>query len=338
MNLRRVIAAVAGAALALAAAVGPGRAETHELRISRGYGIHFLPLYVMEEQRLIEQEAAAAGLGDIKVDWRIVDGGNVINDAMLAGALDIAGIGVPGFLTLWAKAKGNPRLEIVGLGGVGAGSTYLNTRNPAIKTIRDFTDKDKIALPGIKTSFNAFILEMAAAKEFGDAAYARLDPLTVGMPYPEATAALISGKTEITAHLASPPFSYVELDHPGIHRVFSSVDIIGPHTVIMAYTTRRFRDENPKLAAAFIAALRRATDFAMQHKREAARIYLKSVKVKTSEEDLMRILSDPDTRFSVTPQGTMKFAAFMNRVGVMRTKPENWQELFVRELHELPGS
>ena len=134
---------------------GPAGADVTELRISRGYGIHYLPLYLMEHEKLIEKHARAAGLGELKVIWRAIDGGNVINDAMISGSLDIAAIGVPGFLTLWAKAKGNPKLEVLGLGGVGSGSLYLNTRNPEIKTLRDFTDKDRIALPGIKTSFAA---------------------------------------------------------------------------------------------------------------------------------------------------------------------------------------
>ena len=41
--------------------------------------------------------------------WSIVDGGNNINDAMLAGVLDIAGIGIPGFwycaIALWVALR-----------------------------------------------------------------------------------------------------------------------------------------------------------------------------------------------------------------------------------------
>ena len=203
------------------------RAEPNELRVSRGFGIHYLALYVMERQRLIEKHAAAAGLGDIKVIWRAIDGGNVINDAMLAGALDIASTGVPGFLTLWSKTKGSSRAEVVGLGGAGSGSLWLNTRNPNIRTLADFSDKDRIAVPGIKTSFAAVVLQMAAAQAFGIENYAKLDTLTVGLSHPDALAAMISGKSEINSHFCSPPFSYLELDHPGIHRVVNSVDVTG---------------------------------------------------------------------------------------------------------------
>ena len=145
--MTRWIGFVALALVAAPSSSGEARAETSEVRLSRGYGILYLPLYVIEQNKLIEKHAKAAGLGEVKVTWRMLDGGNVINDAMLAGALDVAAIGVPGFLTLWAKAKGNPRLEIIGLSGLSTTSLYLNTTNPAIKTLRDFTPKDKIALP-----------------------------------------------------------------------------------------------------------------------------------------------------------------------------------------------
>ena len=327
-----------GAASLAAAGLHPASAEVKAVRISKGFGIHFLPLYIVEHERLVEKHAAAAGLGSIAVTWPTIDAGNNINDAMLAGALDIASIGVPGFLTLWAKAKGNPKLEVVGLCAVGAGSLYLNTRDPKIKTLRDFTSADRIAMPGIKTSFAAVILQMAAAKEFGEENYAKLDPLTVGMPYPEAVAALVSGKTEITAHVASPPFSYIELDSPGIHRVFNSVEVLGKMTVIMAHATRAFHDQNPRLCAAFVAAIDEAARFIAADKPAAARIYNSMATVKTSEQELLRILNDPDTHYTVTPEGVMQFAAFMNRVGTIKLRPASWKELFAAELGDRPGS
>jgi len=139
--------ALARAALILVSCVvaGTARAEVSEVRISYGYGVLYLPLMIMDSERLMEKQAKASGLGEIKASYRVLDGGNVINDAMLSGALDIASIGVPGFLTLWAKAKDNPALEIRGLSGLSSSSMYLMTRNPAVKSLKDFTDRDCIA-------------------------------------------------------------------------------------------------------------------------------------------------------------------------------------------------
>jgi NitT/TauT family transport system substrate-binding protein len=327
-------------ALALAGAAGAGqaRAETKQLRISKGYGILYLPLMVMEHEKLVEKHARAAGLGELQVSWPTFDGGNVINDAMLSGALDVAAIGAPGFVTLWAKAKGIPKLEVAAISGLSATSLYLNTRNAGVKTLRDFGPGDKIAMPGIKTSLSAVVLQMAVAREFGIAEYARLDPLTVGLPHPDAMAALTSGKTDVNSHLGSPPFSYLELESPGVHRVMNSVDVLGNITLDVVYCTRRFHDENPRTVAAFLAALEEANAFIARDRRAAAEIYARASRVKVSAAEVLRMLNDPDTRFSTTPTGVLGYATFMHQAGTIKVRAASWKELFFPEVHHLPGS
>ncbi|HET7825304.1 MAG TPA: ABC transporter substrate-binding protein [Anaeromyxobacter sp.] len=337
MGASRWTAAVV-AALALAAPARGARAEATRIRVSKGYGVLYLPLMVMESQKLLEKHARAAGLGEVEVTWPTFDGGNIINDAMLSGALDVAAIGAPGFITLWAKAKGLPKLEVSGIAGLSATSLYLNTRNPRVKSLRDFGPGDKIALPGIKTSLSAVVLQMAVAQEFGIAEYARLDPLTVGLPHPEAFAALTSGKTDVNSHFGSPPFSYLELESPGVHRVMSSVDFLGNITMDVVYCTRRFHDENPRTIAAFLAALDEANAFIARDPRGAAEIYARASKVKVSPDEVLRMLRDPDTRFSTTPTGVMRYATFMHQAGTIKVKAASWKELFFPEVHHLPGS
>src|SRR5262245_51380734 len=327
--------------LVLAAALGApasASAEVSQLRISRGFGVHYLPLYVMEAKGLLQKQAAAAGLGDIKTEFLLVDGGNHINDAILAGSIDIASTGTGGFLTVWAKAKGNPKLEVIGLGGSASGGMTITTGSAAIKSWLAVTEMDRIAVPGIKTSLGAIILQMAAAKEFGDKDYARLDHLTVSMSYPDAVAAMLSGKSQITAHVASAPFSYMELDSPGIHKVFNSVELFGHVTTIMAFTTEQFRAANPKLTASFVAALKEAVEFVAANKAEAAQIYVSAARVRSPEAEILRIIDDPDLRFTLAPEGIMVYANFMHRVGLLKVKPDSWKDVFVSELHGLPGN
>ncbi len=146
------------------------------------------------------------------------------------------------------------------------------TRNPNVKTVKDFTDKDKIALPAVKVSIQAVTLQMAAEKAFGEGQQNKLDHLTVSMSHPDAQTALLSGRSEITAHLGSPPFQYQELEQQGMHKVFSSYDVLGgPATFNVVWTTTKFHDENPKLYAAFVAALDEATATINRDKRAAAR-------------------------------------------------------------------
>jgi NitT/TauT family transport system substrate-binding protein len=336
--VRRIILATVVALAFVLGVPADAHAEVTQLRISRGFGVHYLPLYVMEAKGLLQKRVAADGLGDVKVEFLLLDGGNNINDAILAGAIDIASTGTGGFLTLWAKAKGNPKLEVIGLGGSASGGMTMTTRNPAMKSLRDVTEKDRIAVPGIKTSLGAVILQMAVAKEFGDKDYARLDHLTVGMPYPDAVAAMLSSKTEISAHVASAPFSYMELDSPGIHKVFNSVELFGHVTTIMAFTTERFRSANPKLTASFVGALDEAVTFVAANKAEAAQIYVQAAHVKSPEAEILRIINDPDVRFTLAPEGIMIYANFMHRVGLLKVKPATWKDVFVSELRGLPGN
>src|SRR5450631_3381931 len=333
----RTLRAIVAIAFGLLA-VGSVRAEVSEVRISHGFGVLYLPLMVMASEKLIEKNAKAAGLGDVKATYLVLDGGNVINDAMLSGALDIASIGVAGFLTLWAKAKDNPALEIRGLSGMSSSSLYLMTRNPAVKSLKDFSDKDRIAVPGIKTSLPAVMLHVVAAKEFGDANYAKLDPITVGLPHPDALGVLLSGRGEINSHMASPPFSYIEDSTPGLHRVFNSVDVLGNITLDMTYTTRKFIEANPKLCAAFVAAMNEANALIAREDRKVADIYITVGKQKATAEEIVKILNDPDSRFSTVPDGTMKYAEFMSRVGTIKAKPASWKDLFFPPIYGVPGS
>lgn len=325
-------------AVMLGSAAAPALAEVKEIRVSKGYGILYLPLIVMEDQKLIEKQAAKAGLGDVKVNWLMLDGGNVINDAMMAGSLDFAGIGAPGFITLWAKAKGIPKVEVVGISGLSATSLWLNTNKPDVKTLKDLAPPDKIALPGIKTSLSAVVLQMIAAHEFGRENYAKLDPMTVSLPHPEGLATLLTGKTEITAHFTSPPFSYLELKDPKIHRVVNSVDVIGNITLDVVFAPKRFVDANPKMTEAMLAALDEADALIAANKQLAAEIFVKSSKVKVSVDEVLEMLNDKDTQFSTTPNGVMKFAEFMQLAGTIKVKPANWTDLFIPQLSSRNGS
>jgi len=336
--MRRRGVSVIAAVLLAAYASSLAHAEVTEVRISKGYGILYLPLIVMEDRKLLEKKAAEAGLVDIKVTWYLFDGGNIINDAMLAGTLDIAGTGAPGFLTLWSKGKGSPRTEVIGVSGMSTTALVLNTTNPDVKSLKDFTPKDRIAMPGIKTSLSAVVLQMAAAREFGQEHYAKLDPMTVGIPHPEAYAALISGKTEIDAHFALPPYSTLELQNPRIHTVVNSVDLFGDITLDVVFAPRRFTEANPKTIEAFLAAFDEACEFISKDPRGAAEAFARSSKTKINVDEILPMVQDKDTKFSSTPNNVMMFANFLASIGAMKQKAGFWADLFVPQLHGRKGS
>src|SRR5919199_6732173 len=128
---------------------------------------------------------------------------------------------------------------------------------------------------------------MAAAKAFGDDKYDALDRLTVSLSHPDGMAALLSGRTEITAHFTGPPFYELELRHPGIRQVVHSYDLLGGRTTsTLVWAAARFRAENPKTFAAFFAALEEATGWINADNRAAAELYVRLSRSKESVDSV----------------------------------------------------
>lgn len=330
----RTMIAVLGTALNC---VLPAHAEQSELRVAKQYGLGYLQMMVLEDQRIVERNAAAAGLGDIKVTWATFRSSDVMNDALLSGNVDFVCLGIPGLATIWGKTKGG--LEVKAASGFNFLPLQLNTRNPNIKSLRDLTEKDRIALPAVKVSMQAIILQMAAAQTFGEANYAKLDPITVSMSHPDAMATFLSAGGEIDNHFTSPPFIQKELEKPGVTKVLNSVDVLGgPISFNVVATTSKFYSENPRLYAVFLKSLSEATEFINRDKRAAAEIYIKMTKDKSPVEDILKIINDPQIEYSLTPSNTMKMVEFMHRTGAIKLKPASWKELFFANMHELPGS
>jgi NitT/TauT family transport system substrate-binding protein len=322
--------------LALFAVATSARAEMAEIHVAQQYGIGYLPLMLMEDQKLIEKHAKTAGL-DVKVSWAKFAGGNVMNDALLSNSLQFASGGVGPLVTMWAKTRGN--LDVKAVSAINSMPLYLNTRNPAVRSIRDFTDKDKIALPAVKVSIQAVTLQMAAEKAFGDGQQNRLDALTVSMSHPDAQAALLSGATEIDAHFSSPPFQYQQLEKPGIRTVLNSYDVLGgPATFNLVWTTSKFRTENPKLYDAFVRALDEATASINRDRKAAAESYLRLSKDKDTVAAILALLDDPNIVYTTTPQNVMKYVDFMLKIGSIKVRPDSWKDLFFGNAHGLPGS
>ncbi|WP_114857463.1 ABC transporter substrate-binding protein [Azospirillum brasilense] len=333
--IRRALCALAGLGLAAAALAGPAAAEGR-IRIAEQYGLGYLPLHVLRHQNLIEKHGKALGL-DISVEWVQLSGGAAMNDALLSDSIDLGSAGVGPLLTIWDRTKGNANVKAIA--ALNSMPLFLTTTNPNVKTLKDFTDKDKIALPAVKVGVQARVLQMAVEKEFGEGKFDALDKLTVSLPHPDATAALLSGSSEITGHISSPPFQYQQLRDPKIHKVFSSYDVLGgPHTFNLIWAKEAFRAKNPKTYQAFLGALKEAMDVINADHAKAADIYLAQNRGDLDKAFVVSILDDPDNRFTVAPAGVGAFADFMHKVGAMKNKPASWKDLFFEDLHGETGS
>ena len=330
---RRATLAVLTAGLALA---GTAHAEGR-IRVAEQFGVVYLLLNVARDQQLIEKHGRQQGV-DVKVEWTQLSGGSAVNDALLSGAIDIAGAGVGPLLTLWDRTHG--RQNVKGVASLGNFPYYLVSNNPKVKSIADFTDKDRIALPAVTVSVQSRVLQYAAAKQWGDKEFNRLDKWTVAVPHPDAAAAIIAGGTEITGHFGNPPFQEQELTgNPNAHIVLNSYDVLGgPSSATVLYATEKFRNENPKTYRAFVDALAEAAAFATKNPEAAADLYIRVNKAKIDRALLVKILKNPQVQFKVTPQNTYPLADFMHRVGAIRNRPASWQDYFFQDPATAQGS
>ncbi len=203
---RRAFAAGLLAAGLLAA--GPGLAQQKsEIAITRQPGIIYLPTHVIEKQGLIETHAARLGLPGIKTKWLTFTGGGSQTDALLAGNVDIVNTGTGNLLLLWDRTRGG----VKGIVATSALPLLLVSRDPKIRTIKDIGPGDKVAVPTVKVSTQAILLQMAAGEIWGADQSGRLDASTVQLGHPDAAIALANPTHEIKTHFAAPPFQYVEL-------------------------------------------------------------------------------------------------------------------------------
>ena len=288
---------------------------------------------VMQEHKLIEKHG-----NGLQAQWRVLNGPAPINDGIVAGSLHFGAIGTSSVVMLWAKTR--KKLGIRLAGALSSMPMWLNTSDPNIKSIKDFSTKDKIAFPSVKIGVQGVTLQKAAADAFGEANFARLDPLTVGMSHPDAFVALLSGGS-ITAHFAAPPFQQQEIEQGKgkVHTVLKSNDVWGGKAMFTGVVaTTRFRKDNPQAYGAFGAALKEASDWINANHDAAAAIYLKVTGSKESLPWIKSLLDDPENSFDLTPYGLAKYAKFMHQNGTIKELAQSWQDLCHENLHALGGS
>src|ERR671932_484293 len=277
-------AALAGFATLAGFVTLSAKAETPEIRFARQFSMGYLQFNVMEHEKLVEKHARALGLPDVKVSWVTFNGPNAMNEALISRSVDVVAGGVPGLLTIWARTRG--------------------TANE---------------VRAISVSVQAVVLQMAAAKEFGPRDFARLDPLTVSMAPPDATVALIGGAAGVTCVFGVPPYQEQQLEHPGIRTILNSYDVLGgPHSFTVAWTTASFRDRNPVLYRALIAALEEATGIVNKDRRAAAALWIADVHSNLPLDKAAKVVSGPQVKWTLVPENTMQFARFMRQAGTIQ--------------------
>src|SRR6202140_3039468 len=206
MMWRSCAGAIAALGLVLSGLPASAQQKT-EISLSRQPGIFYMPSHIMEKNKLIEKHAAALGVPGVTTKWINLSGGGAQTDALLAGGVDILNAGTGNLLLLWDRTRGG----VKGIVATSAQPMTLISRDAHIKSIRDFGPDDKIAVPTVKISTQAIVLQIAAAEAFGADQWSKLDATTVQLGHPDAYVAMTNAQHEVRNHFAIPPFTFLEL-------------------------------------------------------------------------------------------------------------------------------
>jgi NitT/TauT family transport system substrate-binding protein len=313
--------------LAACQAAAPAAPEASTIRLAKQPGLGYLPLIVMREQKLIEKR-----LPGVRTEWRELASSTAVRDAMLAGQLDIGSGAVPPFIEAYDKGV---RWKISG--AMSNMPMYLVVNSPRLAALKDVTAADKIALP-TPGGVQHVTLQMAAEQQLGDPH--ALDDRIVAIAHPDAQAALLS-KQEIAGHFGSPPFQYDELARggPDFHILVDSYAVMGgPHTFTLTMALEDWAANNPKLFQAVVDAQHEAIEFIRNDPAGAAKVYVVAETAKQTPEEILRQMQAQGVEFTTTPLAMLKYAAFMQRVGTIKSVPANWTDYTFPNLHALAGS
>jgi NitT/TauT family transport system substrate-binding protein len=330
----RQVRQASAAAVCLALAT-PALAQ-QEVKIGIGFGVAFLPTYLMDEMKLVEKHAKAAGI-DVKTTYHRFSGSGPMQDAILSGAVDMGPYGISALLIAWEKARNTPQ-QTFAISGVTTVPMVLLTNKPNVKKLADFKPEDRISMPSL-VSPQAFLLQMQSIKEFGPGQQDKMKPQIVSLPHPDSVNALISG-TEVTGYFAPPPFIQVALKNQKVSKVMSSDEIIGgKQSFLIMGATKKWIDANPKLTDVIVKAVDDAAAFIKAEPRKAAEIYLQREPSKFVDLDAVEaILKEYKDEFGSSVQGVQVNADFMGRLGQLKAPPKSWKDIVTPSIANTPSS
>ena len=311
----------------LALSFGAAQAQT-PVKIGIGFGVGFLPLFIAQEEHLIEKQAKAAGL-DVTATYTRFSGSGAMQDAVLSQAIDVGVYGIGAMLIAWDKAHGTAN-QIEGIAGVNSTPLVLVTNKPEVKDINDLADNEKISMPAL-ISPQMYALQMIAEKKFGPGKQDAYRNKVVSLPHPESVNSLLTGATEVKAYFSTPPFTKIVLDSGKTHVIATSEDAFGGRsTFLAAGATKRYIDANPKMAGVIQAALKEAGDMIRNEPEKAAAIYLKVEPSKTLDvAAVTAMLKEERGDFGVEVSGVKTLADFMGRIGQLKRIPASVDEVFL---------
>ncbi len=313
---------------------GPAAAQ-EPVRIGIGSGLAFLPAYICDDLDLIEKYGKQAHL-DLKATFPRFAGAGPLQEALAAGAIDIAPFGVAPLLSDWEKTSGSPR-QLLAVSGMTTLSPVLLTNRANVRTLADFGKDDRIAIPAA-TSPQLYFLQMQSEKLFGK--YDKLRSQIVVLPHPQAASALMGEGGSLVGYFSSAPYTEIALADGRIHKVLSGADVIGGKaSFLILAASKAYVTAHPGVVEAIGKAVDEAAHLIHDDPRHAAEIFLVREPSKTLDVTAVAaIIGDIKDEFGSPIQGVQTFADFMGRHGGLKAPPKSWKEIVAPALLDSPSS
>jgi NitT/TauT family transport system substrate-binding protein len=322
-----------GALCLLSAFALPALAE-EPVRIGLGYGLAFLPAYICQDLKLVEKYGKDARL-DLRVSYLHFPGAGPVQEALTAGAIDMAPFGVAPLLAAWEKAKGTPR-QIFIASGLTTLPLALLTNRADVRSLSDFRSADRIAIPS-PSAPQLYLLQMQSEKVFGQ--YDKLRRQIVVLPHGEAVDDLVGAKDSVAGYFSSAPYGEIALADNRIHKILSTADVIdGKASFLLLGANKGYISAHPRVPEAVAKAIDEAARIIHDDPRRAAEIYLVHEPSRTLDATaLAGVLAGLKDEFGSAVHGIGVFAAFMARHGQLKSPPASWKEIVVPALLNSPS-
>lgn len=326
------------ALLLLCTAAVPALAQQQPIRIGLGFGLAFLPLYVCEDLKLIEQRAKAAHV-EVKVDFPRLMGAAQAQAQIAAGAIDIAPFGIAPLLAAWDKARGTPQ-QILAVSGLTSLPLVLLSNRADEQTIADLKPSDRIAMPTL-TAPQMQLLEMASEKVFGR--YDRLRGQVMAMSHAAAIEALGGGgeaQGKITAYFSSPPYTQLALRDADVHAILESTAVMnGKFSFLVLGATKAAIARQPQMPEIVAGAIDEAARLIHDDPRRAAQIFLTHEPSGTlNGTTAAAVIGDIKDEFGSAVYGVQAMAEFLSRHGELKAPPKSWKDVVAPALLDTSSS
>jgi NitT/TauT family transport system substrate-binding protein len=303
--------------------VSSSTSAPNKVTIAYQPGLGYFSLVIVKQQNVLEQQ-----FPNTQFEWKALSSGSAIRDSMIANQIQVGGVGIAPFLIGWGRG-----VEWRLLSGLNQQDLWLVTKDPQIKSLKDFKPNQKIAVPA-PDSIQAVTLRKGAQKELGDAR--ALDANLVAMSQPDGLQALERG--QVSAQLPAPPIQFQVVEHGGKAILRSSELFGGLPSGGSLVVMDSFYTQYPAFNQALYTAIENASKLMAEKPDDAAKLLAQDSEGKTTPAEAKQWITHKGVRFTTEPSGYLAYASFMQEAKMISKTPQSMEELVLPPLKGREGN